>query len=121
MDKKNARLYIGRHAHTPLLHLSEEVLGVLKPLFVPGEHAALDALLRLDGAVARGELEAVYRDSLLLGGVDEFRDGVIAVSLKLRIIHGRTQIAQGIFGKKRGFARKAGVALHYLPHGGAGD
>ena len=57
VNQQHAGFDVGRNDNAALDHLGKPVSGVLKALVVPGEGAALDALLGFHGAVAGGKLE----------------------------------------------------------------
>ena len=121
VDQQHTGLDVGRDDNAALFHLGEPVCRVLEPLVVPSEGAALDALGRLDRAVAAGQLEAVCGDALLAGRVDEVEHGVIAVLGQLGIIHRAAQIAQRGLRQHDALAGQVGVALDDLADGRAGN
>ena len=121
VNQQHAGFDVGRNKNAALDHLGKPVSGVLKALVVPGEGAALDALLGFHGAVAGGKLEAVHGDVLLMGGINEFQHSVIAVFRQFGVVHGAAQIAQRCFGQHDGLAGQIGVTLNDIADGGACD
>ena len=114
MNKKHARLNVGRDHNASLFHLCKPACRILEPVIIPGKAASLDALLGFHSAVTGGKLKAVCRNSFFPSGINEIQNRIIRILRKLRIIHRGAKIAKCSLGKHHRLSGQIRIALYHL-------